>query len=207
MTIYAYARVSTLDQHLERQLQAFKDAGYNLADKNIFKDKQSGKDMNRPGVQELLQRLKPGDTLVIQDLDRLGRCDEVEEVYFNALIKHKINFVCLECDLLNLVHPLDDLELAMKKAFFLFMNFMAKKEREKIQYRQQQGIRVARAKGVKFGRPSVAYDMQQLNNVYDKYISGALKVNECCKLLGVGRTSFYKLIKEKELKLNADLSN
>lgn len=207
MTIYAYARVSTLDQHLDRQLQAFRDAGYNLADANIFKDKLSGKDMNRPGVQEVLKRLKPGDTLVIQDLDRLGRCAEVEDVYFNALIKNKINFVCLECELLNLVHPIDDLELAMKKAFFLFMNFMSKKEREKIQYRQRQGVKVAKAKGVKFGRPSVSYDQQQLNNVYDKYISGALKVNECCKLLGVGRTSFYKLLKEKELKLNADLSN
>lgn len=150
---YAYARVSSKEQHLDRQLESLR--AYVNDERDIFIDKLSGKDTNRPGLQSLLYTLREGDTLYVHSLDRLGRRKEDIKNILNDLKQKKV-FVRI-LDLPTTMNPATDeitgatMEL-VNNLLIEVLGYMEEMERRNIRKRQEEGIQSAKAKGVKFGR-------------------------------------------------------
>ena len=201
--IYAYLRVSTKEQNLERQLIAVKEYRAKMLEENIFVDKQSGKDFNRPAYEELKMKLQPGDELIIKELDRLGRNKEEikkELAWFKA---HKIIV-----RILNVPTTLIDFQ-GQEWIFDMINNILievmgavAEEERNKILERQKEGIaampvvdgkKVSLKTGNAMGRPVNEYP--DFPKFLEKTKKGELTVVECCKHLGISRTHWYRLCK------------
>lgn len=189
---FGYARVSTSHQNTDRQVEALKEYGIN--ERDIIIDKQSGKDFNRQGYITLKETmLRSGDTLVVKELDRLGRNKQMikEELeYFKANnIRVKI---------LNIPTTLMDIEgndwiLEMVSNILIeVLASIAEDERQKNHQRQEEGIASAKARGVTFGRPTIKKP-ENYDVVMQQVSSGQLKAVEAMKLLGIKKTSFYKL--------------
>jgi DNA invertase Pin-like site-specific DNA recombinase len=191
---FGYARVSTAHQNTDRQIDALLE--YGIDERNIIVDKQSGKDFNRVGYQSLKENLlRQGDTLVIKELDRLGRNKQMikEELeYFKSSgVRVKILNVptsLMECDgqkwILDMVSNI----------LIEVMASIAEEERVKNHQRQAEGIISAKAKGVAFGRPSISKP-ENYELVMEQVTSGEITSVQAMKLLGVKKTSFYKLKK------------
>ena len=152
MNIYGYIRVSSRDQNEERQLIALKEVG--VAEKNIYLDKQSGKDFNRPQYKKLLQKLKKDDLLYIKSIDRLGRNYEEILEQWRHLTKDKgIDIVVLDMPLLDTRRGKDLMGTFLSDIVLQVLSFVAENERTNIKQRQAEGIAAAKAQGIKFGRP------------------------------------------------------
>lgn len=196
--IYAYARVSTKEQNLDRQIAEFSKIQVD----SIIQEKESGKDfINRTQYQNLKNNLlKSGDTLVILSIDRLGRnYDEIltEWAYFK---EHNIYIQVLDMPILNTKNNINGLDGRFISDLVLqILSYVAQKERDKIKERQEQGIKSAREKGVKFGRP-----VKKVNNskakrwvkVYnDNLLNNGGQANEiikdACQDLGISRGKFF----------------
>ena len=150
--VYGYIRVSSRDQNEDRQLIALKEIG--VADKNIYLDKQSGKDFNRPQYKKLLRKLKKDDLLYIKSIDRLGRNYEEILEQWRVLTKEKgIDIVVLDMPLLDTRRGKDLMGTFLSDIVLQVLSFVAENERTNIRQRQAEGIAAAKAKGVKFGRP------------------------------------------------------
>ncbi len=155
--IYAYARVSAKDQNLERQFSAFLEFG--IEKSHVFSEKKSGKDFERKEYKRLLKRLKAGDLLVIKSIDRLGRN------YSQIIEEWKRITNIIGADILVLDMPLLDTRIKADTLVGKFisdivlqvLSFVAENERKNIKERQSEGIKTAREKGVRFGRPSYVY--------------------------------------------------
>ena len=149
---YGYARVSTKEQNEQRQIIALEEFGLNL--RQIFIDKQSGKNFERANYQRLTRRLKEGDTLVVKSIDRLGRNYEEILLQWRALTKDKgIDIVVLDMPLLDTRRGKDLMGTFLSDIALQVLSFVAENERTNIRQRQAEGITAAKAKGVKFGRP------------------------------------------------------
>ena len=150
--LYGYARVSTRDQNEIRQLAALTECGVRRG--NIFVDRQSGKDFNRPMYQQLMTVLQPGDTLIIKSIDRLGRNYDEILVQWRVITKDKqVHIAVLDIPLLDTREQGRDLTGTFIADLVLqILSYVAQTEREFIRQRQAEGIAVARAKGIKFGR-------------------------------------------------------
>ena len=150
---YGYIRVSSKDQKEDRQLIAMKDFG--VPDCNIIIDKQSGKDFQRKGYRRLLKKLKPGDTLVVKSIDRLGRdYSEILEQWRVITREKQAAIVVLDIPLLDTRQKERDLTGTFIADLVLqILSYVAQQEREFIRQRQAEGIEAAKANGVKFGRP------------------------------------------------------
>ena len=189
---FGYARVSTARQHEDRQVQALLD--YGIEERNIVVDKESGKDFNRLGYLSLKEKwLRRGDTLVVKELDRLGRNkakirEELE--WFRAEgIRVKILNVpttLIDCDGQDWVLDM------VSNILIEVMASVAEEERVKIHRRQEEGIAVAKAKGVVFGRPSIAKPANY-EAVMALVDSGQLKAVDAMRELRVRKTTYYKL--------------
>lgn len=152
MSIYGYIRVSSRDQNETRQLIALKEVG--VSDKNIYLDKQSGKDFNRPQYKKLLRKMKKDDLLYIKSIDRLGRNYEEILQQWRVLTKEKgIDIVVLDMPLLDTRRGKDLMGTFLSDIVLQVLSFVAENERSNIRQRQAEGIAAAKAKGVKFGRP------------------------------------------------------
>lgn len=152
---YAYIRVSTRDQNEDRQLAAL--SGLDIPASNIYQDKQSGKNFDRPAYQRLLRRLRSGDVLYILSIDRLGRnYDEILEQWRIITKKKCADVVVLDFPLLDTRARMEGQDLTGRFVADLVLQilaYVAQKEREDIRQRQAEGIAAARARGVRFGRP------------------------------------------------------
>ena len=189
---FGYARVSTVQQHEDRQVQALLE--YGVEERNIIADKESGRDFNRLGYLSLKEKLlRPGDTLVVTELDRLGRN--------KTMVKSELEWFKAEgirVKILNVPTTLLDCEgqdwvLDMVSNILIeVMASVAEEERFKIHRRQEEGIAVAKAKGVVFGRPSIAKPANY-EAVMALVDSGQIKAVEAMRELGVKKTTFYKL--------------
>lgn len=191
---FGYARVSSSQQCTDRQMEALLE--YGIEERNIIVDKQSGKDFNRVGYQSLKENLlRYGDTLVVKELDRLGRNKQMikEELeYFKSHgIRVKILNVptsLMECDgqewILDMVSNI----------LIEVMASVAEEERVKIRQRQAEGIAAARNRGINLGRPNVKKP-ENYELVMGKLTSGEITAVTAMKLLGIKRTTFYKLKK------------
>lgn len=149
---YGYARVSTKEQNEQRQIIALEEFGLNL--RQIFIDKQSGKDFERANYQRLTRRLKEGDTLVVKSIDRLGRnYNEILEQWRIITKEKGAAIVVLDMPLLDTQNNRDLTGTLIADIVLQLLSYVAQTEREFIHQRQAEGIAVAKAQGVRFGRP------------------------------------------------------
>ncbi|MGN0680962.1 MAG: recombinase family protein [Candidatus Fimisoma sp.] len=150
--VYGYIRVSSRDQNEDRQMIALKEVG--VIDRNIYLDKQSGKDFNRPQYKKMLRKMKKADLLYIKSIDRLGRNYEEIQQQWRLLTKDKgIDIVVLDMPLLDTRRGKDLMGTFLSDIVLQVLSFVAENERTNIRQRQAEGIAAAKAKGVKFGRP------------------------------------------------------
>ena len=151
--IYGYVRVSTKEQNEARQVLALRE--YRVSEKNIYVDKVSGKDFNRPQYRKLMRDIKPGDVLVIKSIDRLGRNYEEILLQWRRITKEKaVDIVVLDMPLLDTRRSGNDLTGTFIADLVLqILSYVAQTERENIRQRQREGIVAAKLRGVKFRRP------------------------------------------------------
>ena len=191
---YYYARVSSKEQNLDRQIAAFKALG--AADREIVTDKESGKDLERVGYQALKNALlRRGDTLVVKSLDRLSR--NKADIH-NELRYFKENSIRLK--VIDLPTTMMDLPEGQEWVFDMVNNILievlgtiAEQERETIRKRQAEGIEAAKAKGKKFGRPALSFPANW-DKVYTAWKAGEITAKTAMEMTGTRRTSFYKLV-------------
>ncbi len=151
-TTYGYIRVSSRDQNEDRQRIAMQEAGVDAG--LVFMDKQSGKDFDRPGYRRLLKKLKPGDTLIIKSIDRLGRnYDEILEQWRLITKEKQAAVVVLDMPLLDTRQGRDLTGTLIADIVLQLLSYVAQTEREFILQRQAEGIAAAKQRGVRFGRP------------------------------------------------------
>jgi len=196
--IYAYIRVSTKEQNTDRQHEALKDHAKTnkLKYKAIFEDKCSGKDFDRPQYQALKEIVKAGDTIIIKELDRLGRnfMDTPKELQY--FIERKIKVIILDTPLINTGD--EKLDYTINNMLIGFLSYIADKEREKIQGRVKEGLINAKAKGVKLGRPERTLP-KEFEKYYAKWRAGGITAIEFSKLLNISRATLYRYIKDYEI--------
>ena len=191
MNNYGYARVSGNDQNLARQLAAFADFG--IAPEHVFADKKSGKDFERTEYKRLLSVLREGDLLVVLSLDRLGRNYEQILSEWERITKQ------LRADVLVLDMPLLDTRTRADTLVGKFiadivlqvLSFVAENERSNIRARQTEGIRLAKERGVKFGRPRRVYT-EEFFSVVRAYKEKRITLQDALITLGIKKAAFYK---------------
>jgi DNA invertase Pin-like site-specific DNA recombinase len=187
--IYGYIRVSGKDQNPDRQLDAMRERG--VPDGNIYIDKQSGKDFNRPQYRKMLRRLKDGDLLIIKSIDRLGRSYEDIIEHWRSIIKERgADIEVLDMPVLNTRDRDGDITGRVISDIVLeLLSFVAQKEREFIRRRQSEGIASAKRRGVKFGRPPKPRP-QDFAAAAEEYRSGTLSADRAAARLNVSRNTF-----------------
>ena len=149
---YGYVRVSSRDQNEDRQMIAMKQEG--IEGKNIFIDKQSGKDFDRPAYRRMLRKLRENDLLVVKSIDRLGRdYEEITRQWRHITKEIKADIKVLDMPLLDTTRSKDLLGNFIADLVLQVLSYAAENERENIRQRQKEGIEAARARGVRFGRP------------------------------------------------------
>ncbi len=185
---YSYVRVSTQHQNEDRQLLAMLEAG--IEEKNIYIDKQSGKDFNRPMYRKLLRSLKEGDTLYVKSIDRLGRnYEEVLEQWRILTKEKKVDIVILDMPLLDTRKGKDLLGTLIADLVLALLSYVSENERKTLKERQMEGIEAARRRGVKFGRPEKK--APDFNSTYKKWLSKEITADEAARLCGLKTGTFY----------------
>ena len=194
--LYGYARVSTREQNLDRQIEELKK--YGIEERDIITDKQSGKDFNRNGYKTLKESLlRKGDTLVIKELDRLGRDMEQIKQEWRALEEAGINLIVLDNPILNTEGKTDLEKKLISNIVFELLSYMAEKERQKIRQRQAEGIKIAQGQGKKFGRPRAEYP-SNWEEIYNSWKEKNITAVVAMEKLNLKKNTFYKLVKEYE---------
>lgn len=190
MIKYAYARVSSKDQNLCRQLSAFYKFG--IDKKFIYADKKSGKNFDRIEYQRLLRKLKSGDLVVIKSIDRLGRnYDQIREEWNRITNTIGADILVIDMPLLNTRTKADTLVGKFISDIVLqVLSFVAENERINIHERQAEGIRIAKQNGVKFGRPQKEYSNEFLL-IAKNYIHKRITLKTALKLSGIKQDNFY----------------
>ena len=190
---YYYARVSSKEQNLDRQLAAFASLG--ATERQIVTDKQSGKDLHRPGYTALkTTMLRSGDTLVIKSLDRLSRskADTKNELQYFKDNGIRLKVIDLPTTMMELPEGQDWIMEMVNNILIEVLSSIAQNERETIRQRQAEGIAAAKAKGKKLGRPAIEFP-PNWKEVYASWRSGAITAKLAMEQTGLKRNSFYKL--------------
>lgn len=192
---YYYARVSTKEQNLDRQLAAFRALGAD--ERDIICDKESGKDLDRPGYRMLRDyMLRPGDTLVIKSLDRLSRRKEdiKNELRHFHDMGVRVKIIDLPTSMIEVPAGQEWVLDMVNNILIEVLGTIAEQERETTLKRQAEGIAAAREKGVDFGRPKAEYPSDWAQ-VYVAWKSGGISARMAMERLGLKKTTFYKLVK------------
>lgn len=194
--VLGYVRVSTGHQNTDRQQEALLKAG--VAPRDIFTDKQSGKDFSRPQYQKLKEQLVAGDTVVILDLDRLGRSySEMSEEWFDIVKTRRCNIKIINFPLLNTASEKAGLEgRLIADIVFNLLSYVAERERKHSLERQRAGIEAAKRRGVKFGRPKVEKPTD-FPAVYAKVQKHEITAREAMKQLNLKPNSYYRFASEE----------
>lgn len=185
-----YARVSSKEQNLDRQIESLKNAGC----EKIYCDKISGKDFNRPEYQKMLTELSEGDVVYLHSLDRLGRDYEmiVEEW---RRITRIADIVVLDMPLLDTTAGKDLTGKFISDLVLQILSYVAETERRNIKKRQAEGIAIAKAKGIYKGRPTET-DFELFENLKNQYDNGKLTITDFASKMGVSRGKIYRLLRE-----------
>lgn len=194
MATYGYVRVSSLDQNEKRQLDSLLELG--ILEKNIYIDKQSGKDFERPQYKKLKNKLKKGDLLVIMSIDRLGRNYEEIQYQWRILTKEKeVDIYVVDMPLLDTRNGKDLMGTFIADLVLQILSFVAQNERENIKKRQLQGIKSVKARGIKFGRPKIILP-DNFNEVMDKYKNKHISIDEVLSQYPISKATFYRRLRE-----------
>lgn len=198
MEIYGYVRVSSTDQNEDRQMLALKKQ--NIADKNIYIDKLSGKDFNRPAYKKLIKKLKNGDLLYILSIDRLGRNYEEIQNQWRVLTKKIGADICvIDMPLLDTRQGKDLMGTFIADLVLQILSFVAQSERENIRKRQMQGIVAAKAKGVRFGRPEKEIPPEFVSLVRE-WEKKKITLSEVLKQCKISESTFYRRLRKYRAK-------
>ena len=193
MNVYGYIRVSSRDQNEDRQRIALHERG--VEDGFIYTDKVSGKDFDRPQYKKLVKKLKPGDLLMIQSIDRLGRNYEEVQNQWRVLTKEKEADICvLDMPLLDTRQSRDLTGTLIADIVLQLLSYVAQTEREFIRQRQAEGIAAAKARGVHFGRQAMPVP-ENFPEVFMEWSKKELSSRTAGKKLGVSQTTFLKWVK------------
>lgn len=186
--IYAYVRVSTREQNEDRQILALKELS--IPEKNLFIDKQSGKDFERPQYRKMVRKLKKDDLLYIKSIDRLGRnYSEILEQW-RILTKEKgIDIVVLDMPLLDTRRGKDLMGTFLSDIVLQVLSFVAENERTNIRQRQAEGIAAAKARGVRFGRPPAPLP-ENFHQLYQQWKNGKITGTAAAKRCGIPLSTF-----------------
>lgn len=192
---YGYVRVSSKEQNEQRQMVAMADFG--ILQKNLFLDKQSGKDFHRPAYQKMLKKVTSHDTIVVKSIDRLGRnYDEILEQW-RVITKEKgASIVVLDMPLLDTREKNRDLTgVFIADLVLQILCYVAQSERENIKQRQAEGIAVAKDNGVQFGRPKKKKP-KKFPIICERHRRGELNLTEAAEELDISRTTFARWYKD-----------
>ena len=195
--VYGYVRVSSIDQNEDRQLIVMDEN--NVPNKNVYIDKQSGKDFERPQYKKLVKKLKQGDLLYILSIDRLGRNYEDIQKQWRILTKDiGIDIYVIDMPLLDTRNGKDLMGTFIADLVLQILSFVAQSERENIKKRQAEGIAAAKAKGVKFGRPEkdIPDDFGKIIKAWEQK---RLPFTEVLKLCNMSEATFYRRLREYRL--------
>ena len=192
---YGYVRVSTAQQHIDRQIDALLELG--LDKSCIYIDYESGKDFNRKNYKKLIRKLKKDDLVIIKSIDRLGRDYNMIIEEWRLITKEK------EADIMVIDMPLLDTRIEGKNLVGKFisdivlqvLSFVAQNERETMKVRQAEGIKTAKARGVKFGRPRITLP-DNFKIVAKQYLNKEITNKKACEILSMTRGSFFRYMKE-----------
>ena len=192
--VYGYVRVSSIDQNEDRQMIAMSDN--NVPKGNIYIDKQSGKDFERPQYKKLVKKLKSGDLLYILSIDRLGRNYENIQKQWRILTKDiGIDICVIDMPLLDTRNGKDLMGTFIADLVLQILSFVAQSERENIKKRQAEGIAAAKAKGVKFGRPESPVP-ENFNRIIKEWDKGKITTADALKLCNMSTSTFYRRRRE-----------
>jgi DNA invertase Pin-like site-specific DNA recombinase len=192
--IYGYIRVSSRDQNEDRQMIALKELS--VPEKNIFMDKQSGKDFERPQYKKLVRKLNRDDLLYVKSIDRLGRnYDEILEQW-RILTKEKgIDIVVLDMPLLDTRRGKDLMGTFLSDIVLQVLSFVAENERTNIRQRQAEGIAAAKARGVKFGRPKKTVP-ENFEEIVLQWKTQKLTLPEVLTRCEMSESTFFRRLRE-----------
>ena len=196
-TIYGYCRVSSIEQNEERQMVALRER--RVSERNIFIDKQSGKNFERPQYKKMVKKLKRGDILYILSIDRLGRNYEEVQNQWRILTKEiGIDICVIDMPLLDTRNGKDLMGTFIADLVLQILSFVAENERDNIKKRQEQGIAAAKKRGVKFGRPKkeIPKDFIQMIEAWEQK---EISLDEVLRKCNISQATFYRRLKEYRL--------
>lgn len=204
MSQFAYIRVSTKDQNVDRQLMAL--GSYQIPKKNIYCDYQSGKDFERPAYKKLIKRIKKGDLLIIKSIDRLGRNYNDILVEWQHITKEiGADILVLDMSLLDTREKDGNLTGTLIADLVLqILAYVAQTERDFIRQRQAEGIAAAKAKGKKLGRKPIQMPCE-FKDIYREWQKGVLSADDAAEQLQISRSTFYRRCKQHFLEENTKI--
>ena len=195
--IYGYVRVSSTDQNEDRQMLEMQRL--KIKKKNIYIDKQSGKDFNRPSYQRLLGKLKKGDLLYVKSIDRLGRNYKEIQDQWRALTKEmEVDVVVIDMPLLDTRVYKDLMGTFIADLVLQVLSFVAENERVNIRKRQEEGIKAAKLKGVMFGRPMIKVP-DNFGSLVKQWERGHIRAEDVAKECNMSIATFYRRLREYRL--------
>lgn len=190
--IFGYARVSSKEQNEDRQINAFKD--YNIDERDIYVDKQSGKDFNREQYNILKHILRENDILVIKSIDRLGRNYNMIINEWKDITKNiKADIIVIDMPLLDTTKNKDLLGTFISDLILQILSYVAEQERTFIKQRQKEGIASAKRNNVKFGRPKIEKP-KDFDIIINKWKNKEIKSKEAMELLNLKPNTFYNMV-------------
>lgn len=197
--VFGYIRVSSKEQNEDRQIYALYK--YNIPKKNLYMDKQSGKDFERPAYKRMLKKLKKGDLLIIKSIDRLGRnYDEIITQWKFITKEIGADIFIIDMPLLDTRRDKDLLGTFISDLVLQVLSFVSQTERENIRQRQMEGIAAAKKRGVKFGRPKIKLD-ENFFEIVKKWENKKITAKESAKILNISiRTFYYRIQELKKIK-------
>ena len=199
---YGYARVSSRDQNEERQILALLEMG--VPEQNIYVDKQSGKDFNRPQYKKMLRRVKPDDLIYIKSIDRLGRnYTEILDQWKVITKDKRVDLYVMDMPILDTRREKNLLGTFISDLVLALLSYVAENERNNIRQRQAEGIAAAKARGVHFGRHSNPLP-ENFYEVYQQWKMKNISVSEAARQCGMPQTTFFERARayEKSTLLN-----
>ena len=197
MTIYGYVRVSSIDQNEDRQMIEMQKIG--VPEANIFMDKQSGKNFDRPAYKRLIRKMKEGDLLYIMSIDRLGRnYVEIQEQWRILTKEKKVDVSILDMPLLDTRNGKDLMGTFLADIVLQVLSFVAQNERENIRKRQAEGIAAAKARGVQFGRPEKPIP-DNFNELVRQWEKKQIDIDTVASMCDMAVPTFYKKLREQKL--------
>jgi len=194
--MFGYARVSSKDQNPDRQIEAFKGIG--IDERDIFLDKESGKDFNRDSYQTMIRVLRDGDVVFVTSIDRLGRdYNEISKQWATITQEIKADIVVMDMPLLDTRNKDKDLTGQLIGDIVLkLLSYVAEVERRDIKERQRQGIEEAKKRGVYTGRKPIDIDIKAFENVYGEVVRKERTNRYAMQKLGLKPNTYYKAVEE-----------